>query len=118
MKTLKNQRFFVPQKSWISVEILFALIVMCLLVTGCTTSVKEIKDNPDNFIGKTVTVTGEATNTMKIGDLSGFTLVADDGTKIPVSSKTLPEDGSKVTVKGVVMKELLIGVYIHADKVN
>ena len=100
-------------------RILFALIVMCLLITGCaSTKIKDIKDNPDDFIGKTVTVTGKATNTMKIGDLSGFTLVADDGTKIPVSSKTLPEDGSKVTVKGVVMKELLIGVYIHADKVN
>ena len=97
--------------------IFFLMIFSLLLLSGCT-SIKDIKDSPDDFLGETVTVSGTVMNTIKLGSLSGFTLEDADGNKIAVSSKTLPEEGSKATVKGVVMKELLIGVYINADKVN
>jgi hypothetical protein len=94
--------------------ILAIILVAVILFPGCVTSVKEIRDNPDKYIGETVTVEGTASSSIKIGKLSGFTLVQDDGSKIAVSSENLPKDDSRVTVTGVVMKDTIFGIYILA----
>jgi len=98
------------------IKIVFLLLVL-VLISGCSMEIQKIKDNPDDYLGETVMLTGTVSNTIKLGALSGFTLNQKDA-KIIVSSEVLPEEGSKVTVKGVVMKELLIGVYIQAKSVN
>jgi uncharacterized protein YceK len=93
------------------------LVLSLLLLAGCTTPIKEIKANPDKYMGEKVSVKGTVSNTIKLGSLSGFTL--DDGSdKITVSSDTLPKEGATVTVDGVVMKELFLGTYVQAKSVN
>ncbi len=95
------------------------ILLACLvLLTGCTTSIEDIKENPDEFMGETVTVRGEVSNVIKIGKLSGFTLTDIEGDKISVSSEELPKEGDTVSVKGVVMKEVLVGNYIHAKDIR
>jgi hypothetical protein len=94
------------------------VLLVVLFLAGCSASVKEIKDNPDDYIGKTVSLTGTASASIKIGQLSGFTLTQKDGSKISISSETLPKDGNNVYVKGVVMKDSLFGTYILAKEVR
>lgn len=98
--------------------VLLMVILVAVFLVGCTTSIKDIKDNPDKYIGDSVTVKGTSSASVKLGSLSGFTLTEKDGSKITVSSEDLPKDGDKVSVKGVVMKDTLFGVYILAKDVN
>ena len=96
---------------------LIILLAISLLLLGCSSvSISDIKDNPNEYVGDEVTLRGETSNRIALGKLSGFTLTDKDGVQIPISSESLPEDGSKVTVKGVVKKELFL--YIQAEQVN
>jgi hypothetical protein len=95
-------------------KIILPLILIAVFLFGCATPISEIKDNPDKYMGETVTVKGTASNSIKIGSLSGFSLTDKEGSKISVSSSDLHDDGDKVSVRGVVMKDLLLGVYILA----
>jgi len=89
------------------------LILVVLLLSGCAQSIAEVKD--EEHIGKTVNLRGTVEGTIKIGQLSGFTL--NDGDTIRVSSATLPEEGKTITVRGVLIKDSLFGYYIKAEKV-
>jgi PBP1b-binding outer membrane lipoprotein LpoB len=93
---------------------LLMILLAAVFLVGCTTSIQDIKDNPDKYMGETVTVKGTSSASIKIGQLSGFTLTDKEGSKIPVSSTDLPNDGDKVSVRGVVMKDTLFGVYLLA----
>ncbi len=92
-----------------NIAIILAVISL-FLFAGCSTSISKIKD--PSYEGKTVTVSGTVENTVKIGQLSGYTLVDSNGDKIAVSTDNLPTEGSKVTVKGTLIKDSLFGYYI------
>lgn len=91
--------------------------VLCILLVGCA-SIEKIKENPDDYVGKTVVLSGTASSSIKLGSLSGFTLTDSKGNRISVSSEELPKDGDRVTVSGVVMKDTLFGTYILAKEVR
>ena len=92
-------------------KIISILIVLSLLfVVGCTTSIDEVKS--EDYIGKTVSVKGEVTNTIKFGELSGYTLEDDTGVSIGISTKELPKEGETITVTGTLMKDTLFGYYV------
>ncbi len=91
----------------ILVFILLFLLVVGLV--GCSQSISDVRSQ--EYIGKKVIVTGTAEKVVKFGKLSGYT-VKDDTGEIGVSAKNLPEEGEKVTVKGVLMKDSLVGYYI------
>ena len=98
---------------------LMGIILASLLVLGAgcgTVKISDLLNEPDKYMGKEVMVQGTVQGTVKIGSLSGFTLV-DGNDKISVSSRELPEEGKKVTVKGTLMKEIFIGYYIYATKI-
>jgi len=88
------------------------LLVLCLfLIAGCAaTPIAEIKNK--QHVGEEVTVKGTVKKTLKIGRLSGYTLVDKDGSKINVATKQLPEEGSKVTVTGTLKNEFMMGYFI------
>jgi ABC-type Fe3+-hydroxamate transport system substrate-binding protein len=92
-------------------NIITILAIALLLIVGCASqSIKDIKK--DDMVGKTVAVSGTVEGVIKIGQLSGYTLVDANGDKIGVSSEALPKDGSKITVSGTLMKDTLLGFYI------
>ena len=96
-------------KKIIGILVLFSVL---FLLVGCTmTTIANIKANPDKYVGQKVTVSGTVKNTIKIGSLSGYTL-DDNGNSIGVSSKTLPAEGSTITITGTVMKDTIFGYYI------
>ncbi|MFH1972070.1 MAG: hypothetical protein ABIJ18_01185 [archaeon] len=89
------------------------LLIPLLLISGCVNSVEDVKS--EDYIGQTVILKGTVENTIKLGSLSGYTLVDDKGNSIPVSTENLPKEGDKVTISGVVMKDSLFGYYILLD---
>jgi len=98
-------------------QLLAVLLILTLFLVGCTVPIKDIKDNPDNYVGKTVSVKGTSSTSIKLGKLSGFMLTEGEST-IAVSSETLPKDDAAVVVNGVVMKDTLFGTYILAKNVR
>ncbi|MCP3682389.1 MAG: hypothetical protein GY861_06825 [bacterium] len=96
-------------KQIIMVLALFSLLVL----SGCGQTVAEIKSA--DYEGKTVSVSGTAENSIKIGQLSGYTLVDSNGDKIAVSTTALPSEGDKVTAKGTLIKDTIFGYYIKVN---
>ncbi|MGM5481448.1 MAG: hypothetical protein ACQESE_03480 [Nanobdellota archaeon] len=94
--------------------IVFGMIIVgLLLLTGCTSTVDDVKTEEN--VGETVAVKGTVKSPIKIGDLSGYTLVDETGSII-VASKDLPEEGEEVVARGELKKEVLIGYYIDLNE--
>ncbi|MBN1169970.1 hypothetical protein JXA56_03015 [Candidatus Micrarchaeota archaeon] len=98
-------------------KILFAIFLGILMLGCISTPIKKIQENPEDYLGEEIYVEGTVHNAVKIGSLSGFTL-KDDNYSIRVSSQELPKEGTRVMVKGVVMKEILVGYYVLAKEIN
>jgi len=90
--------------------ILILLVISLVVISGCSQSIAEVKD--EDHIGKTIMIRGTVENTIKIGQLSGYTLKDTAGDTIGVSTDDLPIEGDIITVKGVLMKDTLFGYYI------
>jgi len=100
-----------------TIALSLVLVFVLLSVSSCGyTSIKDLNEAPEKYLGEEVVVKGTVENTVKIGKFSGFTL-RDGNYAIPVSSDTLPKEGEEITIQGTVMKEILIGYYIYAKKV-
>jgi hypothetical protein len=91
--------------------LVLTLLTLILFITGCATqSIKDIKDA--DHVGTKVTVKGTVQNTIKIGSLSGYQLKDSNGDSIGVSSEKLPKEGDETIVRGILMKDTILGYYI------
>lgn len=97
------------------------LFAFALILFGCIgqeyDSIKDIKDNPDDYLGEKVMVEGTVKKSIKLGKLSGFMLEGDNES-IFVSSDLLPPEDTEVMVEGTVMQEVLVGQYILAKDIE
>ena len=94
---------------WAPMVITTALFVL----SGCdrffTTPIADILENPRNYAGKTVTVSGEVTEIFSFFVIRYF-IIKDKTGEIPVvTEKPLPRVGNKITVKGTVQEAFSIG---------
>lgn len=93
--------------------LIIALLFALIFFSGCVAkSIKDVK-NLDS-VGKRVIVSGTVENTLKIGEISGYT-IQDETDAIYVSSEVLPAEGNKVRVTGILMKDTILGYYIKAE---
>lgn len=100
----------------INLKLILMTILLVVVLTSCAKSISEITAD-DTYVGEIVTVKGVAQTPVKIGPLSGYTLVDANDDKIIVASDELPSEGDKVTVKGTLEKGLLgLGFYINTNK--
>lgn len=91
--------------------------LLLLVLFGCigTTPLKDLEQKPADFMGKKVTVSGTVEDTIRIGQISGYTLT--DGTySIKVSSQSLPAEGKQITVTGTWMRDSLFGYYLLTEE--
>ncbi len=87
------------------------MLFMLFFLAGCSVdNIEEIKD--DDYIGETVVVSGTVKDSIKLGELSGFTLEDDEGNTIGVASESLPREGEEIVVEGTLKRELVIGYFI------
>lgn len=87
------------------------LVGVVLLFIGCAQSIEEVQS--EEFVGETVKLKGEVTRPVKIGALSGYTLVDDDGNDIIVASERLPAESDEVTVSGIIKQGPFGGYYLE-----
>ena len=93
---------------------LLVLFTVLVLLSGCSQSIEEVKQ--DKYVGEIVSVSGTVEGSIKIGDLSAYTLTDSNGDSIGVASDALPAEGDQVTAKGTLMKAPILGYYIDVDK--
>jgi len=95
-------------------HLFFVLALVSVLLTACVSqSIADIKQ--EDKIGDTVSVRGTVESSIKIGPLSAYTIKDAAGDTIAVASETLPADGTRVTARGVLIRDSLFGYYIKAD---
>ena len=107
--TIKSCIVFTMKKN----ILIIGLVLLALIAfTGCASTIEDVK--VEENVDDKVTLQGTAKAPLKIGDLSGYTLVDETGA-IPVATDNPPEEGEEVTVRGTLKKELLIGYYVKVE---
>ena len=89
-----------------------AACLVMLLSAGCgllATPIKKILDNPRDYSGKQVTISGEVTEVFGLIVIKYFVVRDRTGEIIVVTQKPLPKKGSKITAKGTVQEAFSIG---------
>jgi hypothetical protein len=92
-----------------AVPVLIVSIVLIGCATMFATSIRKILDNPRDYSGKTVTVSGEVTEVVSLVFVQYFVVKDSTGEITVVTERPLPRKGSKITVKGKVQQAFSIG---------
>jgi hypothetical protein len=112
MKRIKEFKGGSMSKKEISKTILIVLS-FSLLLYHCgslfTTPIKKILEDPRNYTGKTVTVSGEVTRVFSLVFVKYFVVKDKTGEITIVTEKPLPKIGTKMKVKGTVKEAFSIG---------
>jgi hypothetical protein len=89
------------------------IVLAVLLIGGCgslmATPIKKILDNPRDYSGKTVRISGEVTETFSLFVLKYFIVKDSTGETTVVTTKPLPRKGSAISVKGTVYEAFSLG---------
>ena len=90
--------------------LLFFLAVAAIACNAIlATPIKKIIDNPRDYDGKTVTVSGEVTETFSLFVVKYFVVDDGTGTITVVTDRALPKKGTKIRVKGKVSEMFSLG---------
>jgi len=94
-------------------KIILIILLSSLLLCHCsslfTTPISKILENPRNYTGKTVTVSGEVTRIFSLFIVKYFVVKDKTGEITIVTEKSLPKIGTKIKVKGTVKEAFSIG---------
>jgi hypothetical protein len=99
----------------LSSRLLSIAVMSAVLVAGCaarSVRISELKDQPDKYERKTVSVTGNVTDSYGVPLLPFQFYKVDDGTgeiSIVSRSSRSPSKGSRVQVKGKVSEVAVVG---------
>lgn len=89
------------------------IILAALFLSNCgslfTTPINKILENPRDYVGKTVTVSGEVTRVFSLLIVKYFVVRDKTGEITIVTEKPLPQVGKKIKVKGTVKEAFAIG---------
>ena len=82
--------------------------------------IKALVDNPRNYEGKSLTISGKVVDRVSLVFLKYFRLQDKSGEIIVITSRTLPALGSMVRIKGKVVEAFTIGneqllVFVEED---
>jgi hypothetical protein len=100
------------KKNLFEIVLIISLFAMIFTIFACglTTDISRIRENPQRYEGKKVSVKGQVVETLSIPFVQKGMFQIDDGTgKIWVMSQLrAPFRGDKLTVKGTVKAGLVI----------
>ena len=94
-------------------KITLLLLILASVAIACSgifpTPISRIIENPRDYDGKTVTVSGEVAETFAFFVLKYFVLDDKTGTITVITQKPLPRKGAKIRVKGEVKEMFSLG---------
>lgn len=97
------------KKTYLCGVLVFALFSLCLCTGFMPTKIGDIKNNPRDYVGKEVMVSGTVTRTYSLFVIKYFTLKDSSGEITVVTERPLPREGQDVKVQGVVKEAFAIG---------
>ncbi len=90
-----------------------SIISMSILFAGCTgmfaTPIGKILENPRDYDGKPVTISGKVTEVFSLVVIKYFIVQDKTGEIAVITKRPLPAEGTKITVKGTVQEAFSIG---------
>jgi aspartyl/asparaginyl-tRNA synthetase len=90
--------------------LLLALVTALLAACGLfATSIKSIRDNPRDYDGKTVMVSGEVKSATNLLGAKFFVLADSTGEITVITRRPLPKTGTSLRVRGTVHEAFSIG---------
>ena len=96
-----------------ALSVRLSTLIIALIFIGCerfmATPIKKILDNPRDYSGKTVTVSGDVTEVFSLFIIRYFMVKDSTGEIVIVTQKPLPRKGSKISVKGTVQEAFSLG---------
>lgn len=94
-------------------RIIALILLFSLLLIGCnsllSTPIKKILENPREFNGKPVRISGEVTEVFSLFVVRYFIVKDKTGEIIVVTKRPLPKKGTDISVKGTVQEAFSIG---------
>jgi hypothetical protein len=93
----------------IFLKIIFLALFLCSCDNLFTTPINKILENPRDYVGKTVKVSGEVTRVFSLFIVKYFVVKDKTGEITIVTEKPLPQVGKKIKVKGTVKEAFAIG---------
>jgi hypothetical protein len=89
------------------------ILSLSLLLPGCgsifPTPINKILENPRDYDGKTVRISGEVTEVFAFFVVKYFVVKDKTGEIMVVTSRPLPREGAEITIKGTVREAFSIG---------
>lgn len=89
------------------------ILSLSLLLIGCNsilaTPIHKIIENPRDYSGKSVTISGEVTEVFSLVFVKYFVLKDKTGEITVITKRPLPREGIKTTVKGSVQEAFSLG---------
>jgi hypothetical protein len=86
------------------VNLIIALVVV-MVFTGCTTQIARLKQNPQEYLGKIVALSGSVTKSVKIPLTGFFVFLYEDSSNGPIAVFSTKEhkEGESFVLKGKVI---------------
>jgi hypothetical protein len=97
------------KRTFVCALLILAAFSLCLCKGFTTTKVVDIKDNPRDYVGKEVVVSGTVLQTYSLFVIKYFTLRDDSGEITVVTERPLPREGQHLKIRGVVKEAFAIG---------
>lgn len=89
------------------------LMLLVSLLNGCNsmlaTPINRILENPRDYDGKTVTISGEVTEVFSLLVVKYFVIKDSTGEITVITGKPLPRQGTKITITGTVQEAFSLG---------
>lgn len=94
-------------------KVLLILTLIALLAGACetfgTTPIGKILEKPRDYEGKTVTVYGEVKEVFGLVFVKYFVIEDKTGSIPVVTDRSLPKEGTKIRVRGIVREAFALG---------
>jgi hypothetical protein len=97
------------KKTFIYVVVALVPLALCLCTGLTTTKIGDINNNPRDYVGKEVVVSGEVTRRFTLFVVKYFALRDDSGEITVVTERPLPKQGEHLKLRGVVKEAFAIG---------
>ena len=97
------------KRSLVYPSVVLVLFLLCQCSGLMSTKIADIRNNPRQYAGKEVTVSGEVTGTFSLIVIKYFTLRDSTGEITIVTQRPLPKEGERLKVKGTVREAFSIG---------
>lgn len=84
--------------------IIYTSVISTIFLASCATDIEKIKNNPQEYKDKNITIRGEVKNVINVLLKKGFFIQDETGEIFVLTENALPTTGEQKVVKGKVIE--------------